>query len=358
MSPRIDKGTITLEIREGEAKVSFGDRPCWFALPNLGISIEGYPENIERIANIFFRGDATPELVEALREISGLDSWFQKHLLERFERGSKMVAECTRRIREFEEAGYQYFPSERQLLVRGRPHEFWHPFPVVSFIDEKRASVVSINHEDVINGFMRWLSTGKANLTSNLTHPVRRKISPEQGELVAEAVSKLNLPYERVGRAIRLIGGYASAHKQEKLFEKLESTGFSDAELRAIEEKVKEREATRAREEKYKEAQFREFAWLEDTKELVLPSSSLVIDLSSDPPKAFVVRSSYEHEMGRYIVRRKWGKRASLKPADDFPLFQVDNVVASGRKALDRIPEPYRTRLGSFLVSLRLLHQA
>jgi hypothetical protein len=175
----------------------------------------------------------------------------------------------------------------------------------------------------------------------------------DQADLVEKGISELHLPYDKVGKTIRLISSFTAKHKQGELFNVLKSTGFSNRELQQLERKVREREIAMAREKKYEEAgNFGDFVWLNDTEELLFPERFLI--RLSDPPTLYRVEAEYEHEMGRYIVRKRWGKNTQLEPVRRLFPYSLSGIIKNGKKALGRIAEPYRSRLSTFLVSLSL----
>lgn len=349
MKTHISENKITLPTPSGEAKIHSGVLTK-FELPNLKISVKNERRNdiVANIANRFIEGDATPEQVEALVEISKLHFKYHPPLLEKFETNPGAAAEEARALQQFESSGYQYFPKKKQLLVRAGENS--DSFLIVSFIDERRAKCDEIwGKDNVAEKFAFWLSTGRINQTRAFSPDV----TPSQAELVEKAISELRLPYKRVGKVVRLISGYSAGHAQSKVFKMLEN-GLSEQEIRDLKKRIEERKADASREDRYSEAQeFRDFLFLEDTGELLL-RDNLLVNLSSKTLALYEIKSSYDHEIGRYVVRRKWGKHTKLERADVGKLWnwQLNDILERVEKAIGQIPEPHRERLSTFYHTL------
>jgi len=327
--------------------------PTEFALPDLRIFFDEDQRTITKIANDFIGGKVTPEQVKALVRISKLPRAYHSTLLKKFEEDPAAATKDAKALQRFERDGYQYFPAKNQFLVSDKTN--FKEYLVVSFIDGSRAKCNMVWGADkVAKNLAKWLSAGEIG-KSNSSSP---EVTSVQADLVEKAIRELQLPYDKVGKIIRLISGFTAYRKQEQLFDRLE-TGFSEQEMLNLVKRVKERSADAERERRYSIAgNFKEPLFLKDTGELLLADSNFLINLSSDPPVIYRVVSlqsgiQIPNEIGRYIIRRKWSKHTELEKINngDFvgQWWFSDWLKAPQqiKKTIQHIPDPYRARLNS-----------
>lgn len=342
---------LTIPTPYGRAEIGLS-APTAFAIPDLRIFFNEDWSTITKIANAFIGGKVTPEQVKVLVGISRLHTHYHPALLKKFEDDPTAAAKDAKAIQRFEKVGYQYFPAKNQLLVSDETD--FYTYPVVSFIDGSRAKCNTIlGAGEIAENLTRWLSTGEISGLV-LTEPA---VTSAQASLIEKAIRELQLPYDKVGKIIRLISGF-TGYKQRQLFDRLE-TGFSEQEMLNLVKRVKERSAGVERERRYSIAgNFKEPLFLEDTGELLLADSSFLISLSSDPPVIYRVVSlqsgiQIPNEIGRYIIRRKWSKHTRFEKInnEDFVgqwwFSDWLKVPQQIEKAIQHIPDPYRARLNS-----------
>lgn len=312
-------------------------------VPSLGIDIGGDlpPALVRRVVESVLRGEKDTVEIRALAEASKLPREYYRYIFNCLQRNPASALESIRYFQQFEKKGYLYFPSSRQLLVK--PYGTCYAF-LIEFQGPRQATCSCINTDFLAEAVVDLTSGKRANL---YTRP-DCEVSPLQASIVERAVSELRLPYADVARIIRLISVYV---RQNTLFKQLSNGTFlSEKELQKLEKNAKNLAAERQRKAKYLELGTREFVFLPNREELVIPPLSIVIRLGSERATVYLILPDNTLEVGKYIAT---GNSIIVK-METIAESDLETLLRIGEKAASALPEPYRSRLLEFLVYLRL----
>jgi len=97
----------------------------------------------------------------------------------------------------------------------------------------------------------------------------------------------------------------------------------------------------------------KEPVWIPDKKALAVPPD-FVIWLGTEEPKVVRVRCHSQHRFARYVLTGKVDENAEIYLATDDDIRECKEILDRAAKEMEKIEEPYRSRLAEILVLKKL----